>query len=114
MPARYRLLDSLDQGGMGKVFLADDTQLQRTVAVKFLSHDLEQDGTARRRLHQESPGRSTFAASPADTFRPYRCVRCPAGYTGPFSAGMGSASGACCDPYVTPAVSVLPVVSVSC
>ena len=39
---------------MGEVFLADDTQLGRKVAIKFLTEALEADETARERLHREA------------------------------------------------------------
>ena len=39
---------------MGEVFLADDTQLGRKVAIKFLTEALEKDQTARERLHREA------------------------------------------------------------
>ena len=51
-PSRYSLLDSLGRGGMGEVFLADDTQLGSKVAIKFLTAALEADPKARERLHR--------------------------------------------------------------
>ena len=51
---RYRILSSLGKGGMGEVFLADDTQLDRKVAIKFLTEALEEDPTASERLHREA------------------------------------------------------------
>ena len=63
---RYRVLESLGRGEMGEVFLADDTQLGRKVAVKFLAEALETDETARERLHGE-------ARSAAALDHPYVC-----------------------------------------
>ena len=49
----YRLEALLAEGGMGDVFLAQDTRLSRAVALKFLSSDLA-DESARRRFQQEA------------------------------------------------------------
>ena len=52
--SRYRLLSSLGKGGMGEVLLADDAQLGRKVAIRFLTEALQHDATARERLHREA------------------------------------------------------------
>src|SRR6185436_14869484 len=49
----YRLDQLLGQGGMGSVYRAIDTKLNRAVAIKFLSTDLA-DSTARRRFQREA------------------------------------------------------------
>ena len=49
----FRLESPLGEGGMGVVFRALDTKLNRPVAVKFLSDDLA-DASARRRFQREA------------------------------------------------------------
>jgi len=49
----YRILSLVGQGGMGTVFRALDTKLDRPVAIKFLSDELA-DATARRRFQREA------------------------------------------------------------
>src|SRR5689334_6957065 len=49
----YRLESSVGEGGMGTVYRALDTKLNRPVAIKFLSDELA-DAAARRRFQREA------------------------------------------------------------
>jgi eukaryotic-like serine/threonine-protein kinase len=62
----YRIIEKIGQGGMGEVFLAEDTSLQRKVALKFLPPAMQQDATARKRFIRE-------ARSAAALDHPYIC-----------------------------------------
>ena len=50
----YNLARKIGEGGMGEVYLAHDTSLNRRVAIKFLSGELNTDERARRRLIREA------------------------------------------------------------
>ncbi len=52
--SHYRIIDKIGHGGMGEVFLADDTSLHRKVALKFLPPYMQQDVSARKRFLREA------------------------------------------------------------
>src|SRR3989449_8817494 len=51
---RYEIRSQLGEGGMGEVYLAEDTQLGRRVAIKLLQPETLSDEQARRRLVREA------------------------------------------------------------
>jgi hypothetical protein len=50
----YRILDSLGEGGMGEVYRAEDTRLNRTVAIKILPAHVAADPVRRERFDREA------------------------------------------------------------
>src|SRR5947207_2560983 len=57
---RYEILSPLGKGGMGEVYLAQDTRLGRKIALKLLPAEFTQDADRVRRFEQEAQAASAL------------------------------------------------------
>jgi len=67
MIGHYRVVRRLGSGGMGEVLLAEDTQLERLVAIKLMSEELAKNPNQRKRFRTEAKAASGLS-------HPHICV----------------------------------------
>lgn len=58
--AHYTIVSKIGAGGMGEVYLAQDTKLERKVAIKFLNEEFSKDSDKLKRFIQEAKAASAL------------------------------------------------------
>ncbi len=63
--SHYKIIEKLGQGGMGEVYLAEDSRLDRKVALKILPQHLSERAELRERFEREARAVSSLTPPPS-------------------------------------------------
>ena len=66
--SHYRILEKIGEGGVGQVYLAEDTSLERKVALKFLPEYLHADDVAHKRFLREAKAAAAMDHTSSATY----------------------------------------------
>ena len=76
----YEIVSTLGAGGMGEVYRARDTRLERTVAIKTLPAEFSSDPVRKQRFEREAAvSVATLAGAAAGLARPKSSAFAPVG-----------------------------------
>ena len=96
-PEPYEIAATSGAGGMGEIYRARDTRLQRTVAIRILPSPLSENSEAKQRLGREH--RAIFSLSHPNIYTlhdvgsqggtDFRVIKCLEGETSPTACTRG-------------------------